>query len=136
MEQSTKDFTTADLEGWVDEAVMSFIIDMKYKLRLNNHKGHWRSYGVPVLLDRMAGEVSELITSTRVLESKAKCSKAELLAIVHECADVANYVLMIADNIKCLMRANESNERGTGQNHEHENRKSSARDDESHDKTA
>lgn len=93
------------LENWVDEAVMSFVVDMKYKLRMNNHKGHWREYSLAYLLQRLDGEIGELKEASKLWSSSSSVDQRQLLAIVHECADVANFALMIADNAKRTMRS-------------------------------
>lgn len=105
MEPNTGTPDTITLENWVDEAVMSFIIDMKYKLRLNNHKGHWQGYDGPTLFDRINDEVKELEGALAAI-IKTGPSQRKLLDIVHECADIANFAMMLADNAKREMRKN------------------------------
>jgi len=100
MEQPTN---VADLEDRVDLGVMSFVVDMKYKLRLNNHKGHWCEYDGPTLVEKLKGEVKELEFAMAVFRKGPATSK-QLLNAIQECADVANYAMMIADNCKRLMR--------------------------------
>lgn len=101
--------STNVLENWVDEAVMSFIVDMKYKLRLNNHKGHWKEQFTSALYAKLVGEMVEL---DLVLEQYAMIPDSKLLLdIVHECADVANFAMMIADNAKRTMRALDEREK-------------------------
>ena len=92
------------LESWIDTAVMSFITDMKYKLRLNNHKGYWRNYNLKYLLDKLEGEVAELKKASQVWSVSNKVDHAKLIDIIHECADIANFALMIADNMKHVMK--------------------------------
>lgn len=92
------------LENWVDEAVMGFVVDMKYKLRLNNHKGHWKDYALPFLLEKLDAEIKELKAEAHHWSTSSNLSDKQLIAIIHECADVANFVLMIADNAKRMMR--------------------------------
>lgn len=105
MDQNTK---VVELENFVDEAVMSFIIDMKYKLRLNNHKGHWKDYEQDWMVNRLRQEFEELKAAIKNAELKKPCpSQADLLAIVHECADVSNFAMMIADNVKRAIRKDE-----------------------------
>ncbi len=91
-----------ELENWVDEAVLSFVVDMKYKLRLNNHKGHWKEYDESFLLRRMNDEFKELQEACKFLG--ADPASRNYLSVIHECADVANFAMMIADNAKRLMR--------------------------------
>ena len=94
---------TVELENRIDEAVMSFIIDMKYKLRMNNHKGHWMTYSWTNLLHRLKDEVAEL-HQVMPISGEWSPNKRELMAVVHECADVANFAMMIADNAKRRLR--------------------------------
>lgn len=93
------------LENWVDEAVMGFVVDMKYKLRLNNHKGHWKDYDMAWLVKRTKDEVKELGDALQQVYDK-KPNAAMYMDVIHECADVSNFVMMIADNIKRRMREN------------------------------
>lgn len=102
MERDQSQFDTVELENWVDEAVMSFIVDMKYKLRLNNHKGHWREYERQWLFSRLHEECGELAEAIADLDRGPNGKR--LLSTIHECADIANYALMIADNCKREMR--------------------------------
>ena len=58
------------------------------KLRRNAHKAHWQTVTNQWLFDRLKQEVAELENAL-----------ADGIDIVHECADVANFAAMIADNV-------------------------------------
>lgn len=73
--------------------VLWFASQMEAKLKKNRHKGDqegWRDCGVSYLMERLHGEFEEL---TRALSSTDKED------IIAECADVANFAMMIADII-------------------------------------
>ena len=60
---------------------------MKWKLRNNAHKEHWRQTPIQVLLRRLREETNEL---EKALEHGN--------FVQEECADVANFAAMILDN--------------------------------------
>lgn len=72
-----------------DAAVSSFAGDMRAKLRANSHKEHWGDTDAARLWDRAHDELSEL-------PDAIECGTPQ--EIIAECADVANFVMMIADN--------------------------------------
>jgi len=73
-----------------DHAVVnSFAGDMFDKLRKNKHKAHWSTVDQLWLLDRLKDEVEELQIAIQ-----------EGVDVVPECADVANFAAMIADNAR------------------------------------
>ena len=80
---------------WVDEdmAVNLFACDMKNKLAKNRHKEHWGNYDYRYMLDRIEEELTELYQA--VLDGNPE-------DIIQECADVANFAMMIADNAGAL----------------------------------
>lgn len=71
------------------DAVHRFSGAMLAKLQANAHKAHWSEVTQAWLLGRLIQEVSEL---THALET------GHPNEIRSECADVANFALMIADN--------------------------------------
>ena len=75
----------------VREPVRWFAEQMERKLRENDHKSHWRGESVLDLWPLMRKELDELNTAF------AKNLPPE--RIVEECADVANYLMMLADNV-------------------------------------
>lgn len=62
-------------------------------LRTNRWKGHWHEESVAWLLKRLHGELGELV---EVLMA----DKPDPDAVERECADVANFAAMIADNAR------------------------------------
>ncbi len=70
--------------------VLAFAILMEEKLLENDHKEHWCNYSVGHLRTRLHQEVAELMRTI----DKGASNKA----VIRECADVANFALMIADN--------------------------------------
>jgi len=71
-------------------AVLRFGADMCGKLRQNNHKAHWSTVNNFWLLVRLKQEVEEL--KLAMLDDPG--------SVVAECADVANFAMMIADNVR------------------------------------
>lgn len=79
----------------VREEVARFARVMEAKLRVNDHKAHWRDTSIMDLLIRLREEVDEL--------AQEVVAGTDPLAIVFEAADVADIAMMIADNA-CLSR--------------------------------
>lgn len=71
------------------EQVMEFAEHMELKLKANDHKQSWRKCSDTELLRGLQRELDELLTAIRRREPDA--------AIISECADVANYAMMLAD---------------------------------------
>jgi NTP pyrophosphatase (non-canonical NTP hydrolase) len=68
-----------------------FVQQMEQKLKENDHKQHWNNYDIDYLIHRIYEEQDELeIAITQKLSAKE---------IIKECADVANFAMMIADNV-------------------------------------
>ena len=74
------------------EAVLRFGENMLFKLSLNAKKGHWRDLPARWLLERARQELDEL-------EQELAKSDIDPEAVVYECADAANFVMMISDNM-------------------------------------
>lgn len=70
--------------------VLRFALEMERKLKLNDHKGGWEDCPNDYLLKRIDEELVELKT---VVESKKSRRR-----VINECADVANFAMMISDN--------------------------------------
>lgn len=73
----------------IDAALNDFVVHMSHKLLLTRHRPHWSDSTTAFLLKRLKDEVVEL-------EKAYKDDKRK--DIVRECADVANFAMMIADN--------------------------------------
>jgi NTP pyrophosphatase (non-canonical NTP hydrolase) len=68
-----------------------FVQQMEQKLKENDHKQHWQNNHPYKLLDNLYEEAKELEEAI-VMNFSAK-------EIIKECADVANFAMMIADNV-------------------------------------
>ncbi len=80
----------------VRPAVQWFAVQMEKKLRENDHKKHWSECSVDYLYDRMDQEVVELDRALLEVERTGN-GKEE---VIFEAADVANFAMMIADNMR------------------------------------
>jgi NTP pyrophosphatase (non-canonical NTP hydrolase) len=69
-----------------------FSEQMEMTLKENDHKGGWGSEqcSLDYLIERLKEEVNELIVAT-------DSGKAGVENVIRECADVANFAMMIAD---------------------------------------
>jgi NTP pyrophosphatase (non-canonical NTP hydrolase) len=72
------------------KAVHDFGVEMLKKLFKNRRKAHWSTVSHQYLFDRLLEEIEELRDAMTGTEGD----------IVSECADVANFAMMIADNLK------------------------------------
>ena len=70
--------------------VRRFARVMERKLRKNDHKRHWSKCDEEYLLRSLRNEMEELFDACEGGESDR--------AVESECADVANFAMMIADN--------------------------------------
>lgn len=76
--------------------VLTFARIMEAKLAENDHKRHWNSCAVSYLLQRLRDEVVEVEVAVRNYQVAESTQKGREVA--RECADAANFALMIADN--------------------------------------
>ena len=74
----------------VRKEVKEFAEQMEQKLQANDHKGGWRNCTVEELYARLLDEVSEL-------QSELNFPEQDSDAIIAECADIANFAMMVAD---------------------------------------
>lgn len=65
---------------------------MEKKLAANDHKGGWRGKDITSLFYSLTTEVNELFDAIRNNKPSNE--------IVDECADVANFAMMIADEVR------------------------------------
>ena len=86
-----------DCEG-VRISLLKFVKIQEIILRKNDYKGGWKYMSLKQLRQRLKQEVNEL--------SKAidKITKHTAPDIKSECADVANFAMMISDNFNDLHR--------------------------------
>ncbi len=76
----------------VRKSIRLFAKDMERKLEENGHKRCWEGTNLLVLKDLMMAEMEELEDEI-LLEGSGE-------DIAMECADIANYCMMIADRVK------------------------------------
>lgn len=69
------------------EPLDRFVKTMKRKLRRNVHKSHWKYDSQNQLMEKLIAETLELIEAIKLKKG-----------VEEECADVANFAMMIADN--------------------------------------
>lgn len=81
----------AEATPGVREEVLWFAAEMEEVLKKHDHKGGWGTSHELELLSKLLGEVSELIETLR---------RGGPEDVIHECVDVANYAMMIADNAR------------------------------------
>lgn len=79
----------------VRKAVKDFAVLMEEKLRKNDHKSHWSKESFTYLFSRLDEEMKEL--NQAVASAKTDCER-----ITDEAIDVANFLMMITDNMKEL----------------------------------
>lgn len=82
--------------GTVRESLQTFMKDMEHKLRKNDYKGGWERLHSQKIFNLLQGEVSEL--SEALQDEGARINYIE--DAINECADVANYAMMIADILR------------------------------------
>ena len=70
-----------------------FVKEMVKKLDENNHKGSWKDIPINRLIDLLNWEVEELEDETYDIDSNYE-------NIIKECADIANFAMMIAERAK------------------------------------
>jgi hypothetical protein len=92
------------LEG-LRPQVVAFAHLMESKLRENDHKGGWEHCDLDWLLKRLKEEAEEIAGPLPLVHdlSRSRVERKELArAIGREAADVANFAMMIADNVGAL----------------------------------
>lgn len=96
-EARTDEFPTAAAKAREEAAprhqVRQFAELMEERLKANDHKGGWKGERLPYLMRRLREEVEEL--SEALLPDKDWAMEAEKVG--REAADVANFVMMVAD---------------------------------------
>jgi len=79
------------------ESVLWFAIEMEKKLKANDHKGGWRNCTLQYLSMRLTQERKELYDAIENRRGSFFGDSHTDEEIIKECADIANYALMIAD---------------------------------------
>jgi NTP pyrophosphatase (non-canonical NTP hydrolase) len=75
----------------IRKEVLIFAEDMEQKLRENDYKGGWKNCEVSFLIGAIEKELGEL---------KEVVKNGEFAKIIREAADVANFAMMIADQVR------------------------------------
>ncbi len=97
MEKSLKEIS--ELSG-IRIEILRFALVMEEKLKKNDHKGGWKQESLVYLSDRMKEEIDEMNAAIGWAmdgETKIEFEKAQ-----KECADSANFLMMIFDNLETL----------------------------------
>ena len=86
----------------VRDSVQWFTERMEKTLRKNDYKGGWERCDFEYLLGRLNDELGELneLTKDEILDYKPSKSRAK--KVTHECLDIANFAMMIADNLRAM----------------------------------
>ncbi|MBU2072738.1 MAG: hypothetical protein KKA68_21095 [Gammaproteobacteria bacterium] len=90
------------------KAVQWFAQEMEGKLRENDHKDGWQGCRFSALFPRLREETDELLVKAHPLQLDTiaeKLSGADACELIRECADIANFAMMIADNIRAKQEA-------------------------------
>lgn len=89
------DMQAGDIEGLDHKqnvALRKFVYEMREKLRKNAHKGSWQGDHPLEMLGRLMEECGEMAA-----EINAKMQVWNFEKITAECADIANFAMMIQD---------------------------------------
>ena len=93
--------------GEISKPVMEFAKRMQYKLNKNKHKTGWEHLSIDWLRERMlfeADELKDFIADYAMMKADPKTDEQVLEDMrddmKNECADVANFAMMIFDNIE------------------------------------
>lgn len=82
----------------IRSCIMDFALEMEKKLRKHDDKDEWEGLYEEMLLGWLKNETKEL---AKALEKYyLKDTGATKRRVIKEAADVANYAMMIADNVK------------------------------------
>jgi len=84
----------------IDRAIEDFSVQMVAKLLLTRHRTHWMHCDADLLLKRLHDEVRELdVEMSALVNAGQPLDSHKRKAIIRECADVANFAMMIADKM-------------------------------------
>lgn len=88
--------TNIERDAMLDEsAVEWFSTVMLKKLRENRYKQHWSELDLAYLINRLKEELLELEDEL----PNTKNNMIDIDAAIFECADVANFAMMVADKL-------------------------------------
>jgi len=86
------------------ESVYRFAEAMEAKLLENDAKGGWQYMPLKQLLAQALKECGELTSEIVSVDYEKDISATR---VISECADVANYMMMIADNVRRRRKRND-----------------------------
>lgn len=72
--------------------IKRFVDAMLYKLEINAHKGRWTEDTINIAMDKLRTEVQEL-------HEAINSEGCNVVKVMLECADVANYALIVASMV-------------------------------------
>ncbi len=84
-------------------SVKWFAEEMERELRNNDHKSGWENSNPRDLIPRIEGETRELVLLAHDLKlgtAREKISPEQKKKLISECADIANFAMMVADIIE------------------------------------
>lgn len=103
-----------DEKFWIEKSVRPpvqwFAGQMEAKLRANDHKGGWSDCNFRWLYQRLLEEVHEVWIEYNQLDQQPKWEN-----VIKECADVANFAMMIADKAREAIAQTKGEVRDAGQ---------------------
>lgn len=85
------------------KSVEWFAKEMEAKLQENDHKGGWAGCRFSDLFPRIQHERDELMLTAVPLKLDTiaeTLSPEDACQLIRECADIANFAMMIADNVR------------------------------------
>lgn len=81
-----------------------FADQMEKKLSQNDHKGGWQNCDFKYLLKRLKEEQTEVEDALKLRGTTFFGTVLKDKEIIDECADVANFAMMIADKLRTKRR--------------------------------
>lgn len=90
-----------------------FVEQMKAKLDKNLHKGGWCSVSTYALYTMLHKEIEELDSAVKaffVEQGFGRDTSFEAAHVVEECADIANFAMMLADRTALIYQLPENEE--------------------------
>ena len=80
-------------------SVKDFAENMELVLQSNNHKGGWHNLGVLLLYNHIRVELDELHLAIHKAFDNGIPSQEEIREVIIEVCDIANFAMMINDNL-------------------------------------
>lgn len=94
----------------IRKEVAWFAQEMEAKLRKNDHKGGWRGCRFSELFPRIMHERDELLLAAAPLKLDTVeeiVTRQDACDVIRECADIANFAMMIADLVRLKLEQRE-----------------------------